>query len=112
MVRRRGELTKPQIDRDFPHQIVIRADHYSGSNYRTVQYFCVGLSLAPRNHSVVIDDRWHVVFCFSDKADGEKFKSRFGGEWFSPARRGRGHRWQVVRDAQTRKNQRTARQND
>jgi len=72
--------THTHIDRDFPHQVVIRADHYSGSSYRTVQHFCVGLSLAPRNHSVVIDDRWHVVFCFSDKADAEKFKLRFGGE--------------------------------
>jgi hypothetical protein len=109
MVRRKGEMTSAQIDRQFSHQIVIRADLYSGSSHRTVQYFCVGLSLAPRNHSVVIDDHWHVVFCFADKADAEKFRSRFGGEWFDPTRRGRGHRWQVVKHAQSRTSQRAAR---
>jgi hypothetical protein len=40
-----------------------------------------------------IDDRrhyeWWSVFCFAEREHAEKFKERFGGEWFDPKRRGR-----------------------
>jgi hypothetical protein len=98
MVRRKGELSPARLDREYPHQVLVRADHYTGSNYQTVQGFCIGLSLAPRGHSIFKDDAWHHVFCFADPADAEKFRARFGGEMFDPARRGRGRRWHMMRE--------------
>ena len=82
MVRRKGEMSSAQLDREYPHQVLLRADHYTGSAYRTVQAFCIGLSLAPRGHSMFKDDAWHHVFCFSDPVDVKKFRARFGGEVF------------------------------
>ena len=82
MGRRKGEMSSAVMDREFPYQIIIPADWCDGSQYYTVQYFCVGLSVAPRTHSVLKDDRWHYVFCFREKADAEKFQQRFPGEWF------------------------------
>jgi hypothetical protein len=86
------------LDLEYPHQVLLRADHYTGSAYQTVQGFCIGLSLAPRGHSMFKDDVWHYVFCFADPADAEKFRARFGGEVFDPARRGRGRRWHLLRE--------------
>jgi len=96
--QKKGEMTPTQLDREYPHQVLLRADHYSGSNYQTVQGFCIGLSLAPRGHSIVKDDHWHHAFCFSDPADAEKFRARFGGEMFDPARRGPGKHWHALRE--------------
>ena len=92
MGRRKGELSPARLDREYPHQILLRADHYTGSAYQTVQGFCIGLSLAPRGRSIFRDDKWHHVFCFSDPGDAEKFRARFGGKVFDPARRRGGKR--------------------
>jgi hypothetical protein len=103
-VARRGEASLADLDRDYPHQILLRADHHRGSAYRTVQGFCVGLSLAPHGHAIFKDDAWHHVFCFSDPVDAETFRARFGGEVFDPAARaageggGTGAQFQVNRD--------------
>jgi hypothetical protein len=35
----------------YPHQVLLRADLYTGSAYQTLQGFCIGLSLGPRGHS-------------------------------------------------------------
>lgn len=93
MGRRKGELSASAIDRGWPFQVALPASQQSGGNYSLVRYFCEGMSLCPRAHSVVKDDVWHIVFCFAEKEDAEKFKARFGGVDFSPANRGRGRRW-------------------
>ena len=102
MVRRKGEITAAQIDRHYPHQVILPTNCYSGTNYRTIHAFCADLSLAPRGHAVVRNDEWHHVFCFSIREDAEKLKGRFGGEWFDPQTRGRGAKWQLLRDAKKR----------
>ena len=102
MGRRKGELSSSRIDQEFPHQIIIPADWCRGGNYHFIRYFCEGLSVASRTHHVVKDDCWHLVFCFSVKVDAEKFRLRFGGEWFDPATRGRGQRWHLQMDAKKR----------
>jgi len=94
MGRRRGELSSGTIDRKYPHQIIVPWSALSGGYYNFIRYFCEGLSVAPRGHSIVKDDEWHYVFCFRDKADAEKFQTRFGGERFDPVR---GHRFNPCR---------------
>ena len=48
-----SELSDQQIDRCFPHQVILDAAYYSAHNFRLVLAFCVGLSLAPRGHAVL-----------------------------------------------------------
>ena len=97
MSRRKGELSPAGVDRDWPHQIMVPADEVLNQNYEAARTFCADLSLCPRGHSIFKDDRWHRVFCFSEKADAEKFHERFGGEWFDPATRRRGTSWMKVK---------------
>jgi hypothetical protein len=102
MVRRKGEISSAAIDRQYPYQVILPARCYSGTNYRTIHAFCLGLSLAPRGHAVLKNDEWHHVFCFSVQEDAEKLMARFGGEWFDPQTRRCGRRWQLLKGARKR----------
>jgi hypothetical protein len=104
MGRRKGELTPNAVDREYPHQISLPADDCRGTNYYTVNLFADALSVAPRGHSYYHDDEWHQVFCFREKSGAEVFQQRFGGEWFDPARRGRGNKWAQLRNPKKRTN--------
>ncbi len=98
-MRRKGEISSAVLDREYPHQIIVPCSLLRGGDYHYVRYFCEGMSLAPRGHSVVKDDEWHHVFCFREKQDAEKFQLRFGGGWFDPKRRGKGSRWHLLKPA-------------
>lgn len=78
-----SELSDENIDRCFPHQVILDAAYYSGHNFRLVLAFCVDLSLAPRGHVVLRDKQWHFVFCFSKQRDAEAILARFNGRWFA-----------------------------
>jgi hypothetical protein len=54
--------------------------------YEKIHKFCADLSLCPRGHSFLEAYEWIRVFCFSKKADAEKFQAEFGGDWFDPSR--------------------------
>jgi hypothetical protein len=100
-MRRKGELSPARVDREWPHQIILPSDDVKAS-YKEMHEFCAELSLCPRGHSIVHDDRWHHVFCFADRSHAEKFQAQFGGEWFDPERRGRGRSWSKIRPAKQR----------
>jgi len=87
VIHRRGELNKDTIDRDWPHQVALRADRCTGHNYVTLRLFCEGLSLCPRGHSFFRDGIDITVFCFAERADAETFQQRFGGEFLDPKSR-------------------------
>jgi hypothetical protein len=78
---------------------MLPASEVAGANYKIIHDFCNDLTLCPRGHSIVKDDQWHQVFCFAERADAERFRSRFGGEWFDPAQRGRANKWMQIRRA-------------
>ena len=71
-----------EIDQLFPHQVILPQACYSGAMFRTVQAFCIGLSLADRGHVLLRNDDWHYVFCFSIWDDADKLRARYGGQWF------------------------------
>src|SRR4051812_22849468 len=98
MSRRKGELSSFAMDRGWPHQVILPADACTGQNSKIIDEFCADLSLCSRNHSVVKNDEWHLIFCFAEKDHAEKFKARFAGEWFDSATRGRGSRWHLLRE--------------
>lgn len=97
MTRRKGELTAAQIDRDYPHQVIVPADWRLTIPPRGLFIGGRKLSLAPRHHSVFMSDRWHIVHCFAEEADAEAFRAQTGGERFDPKRRGRGRNWARVK---------------
>jgi hypothetical protein len=89
MVYRKGELSSRSIDNGWPHQVALKACLTTGKNHDVVSAFCKDLSLAPRGHTLVRDDQYINVWCFSAKADAEKFQERFGGAYMTPEDRPR-----------------------
>ena len=72
------------IDREWPHQVALRADRCTGHNYVTIHLFCEALSLCPRGHSFYRDSVDMKVFCFADRVHADQFRARFGGELIDP----------------------------
>lgn len=89
MVYRKGELHSWQIDREWPHQVALRADFVSGANYPVIDAFSSKLSRCPRGHTFVRDGAYYVVYCFAVKADADLFRDRFDGETIDPKDRPR-----------------------
>ena len=89
MAYRKGELHKGRIDREWPHQVALRADAVSGPNFPIVDDFSRKLSRCERGHTFVRDAHDYVVYCFAVKADAEVFRQRFNGEIIEPKNRPR-----------------------
>jgi hypothetical protein len=92
MTYRKGELSSSSVDRGWPHQIALRADHVM-RDFQIIAEFCRDLSLCVRGHSVNDGRDWYRVYCFAEADDADKFIERFGGQKFDPVQRGRGRRW-------------------
>ena len=81
MTRRKGEITRPDIKRHWPHHVVLSADKVRGvMNSQIVWNFAETLSAAPRPYSLRRDDGEFVVFCFTKPEHAQAFAERFGGE--------------------------------
>ena len=93
MGRLKGRMTANVRDMKYPHQISLPTSVCGGDDYHRIRLFADTLSVAASDHSYCHEDKWYRVYCFAGKADAEKFREKFGGEWFDPARRGRGKRW-------------------
>jgi hypothetical protein len=77
----------------------VAGEHFAGGGYKVVRDFCSDLSLCRRGHAVFHEDQWFNAYCFADPGHAEKFKLRFGGEWFDPRLKGKGSnraRWRRV----------------
>src|SRR5262249_58964293 len=99
-MRRKGELSPAMVDRDWPHQVAVPAQQCLGRSTTVIYEFCKNLSLCPRGHSVMWEDRWYQVFCFKDAAHATRFMARFGGApgGAKPARPRRHYgRWETQR---------------
>jgi hypothetical protein len=97
---RKGELSKTQLDRDFPHQVAVSADRCTGkADGPAIHLFCFQANVAPRHHTVRRDDKDFIVYCFADKDHAELFRVVFQGEQFNPSERGRGSSWWQWRKA-------------
>ena len=93
MPYRKGDLTSAAVDRGWPHQVALPEAACMGANHKIHLDFCKGLSLCPRGHSVFHANTTWRVFCFAEAAHAAAFRTRFGGEPFDPAHRGRGAAW-------------------
>jgi hypothetical protein len=88
MTQRKGEITRSEIKRKWPHHVALPAEKVRGvRNSEIVWSFVATLSAAPRPYSLRRGDSDLVVFCFSKQEDADVFCQRFEGERLPVTRR-------------------------
>jgi hypothetical protein len=84
VVYRKGELSKAIVDRQWPYQVALPAYRCMGHTYRTIHFFCEGLSLSPCTHLYSRGAQDVTIFCFAEREHAEQFQVRFGGDLMDP----------------------------
>ena len=80
MTRTRGQLSRALLNREYPHQVLVRAKNVGGKALDKVSDFHVKLGVTRKSCSVRKDDARYLLFCFADREHAKLFQAMFGGE--------------------------------
>jgi hypothetical protein len=80
MTRRKGEITRADLYRKWPHHVALPVGKVRGLNTEVVRGFADALSVGPRTYSLRHGDANFVIFCVAMPEDAQAFAERFGGE--------------------------------
>jgi hypothetical protein len=76
MTRARGQLSRALLNREYPHQVLVRAENVGGK----VSDFHVKLGIPTKTRSIRKDDAWYSLHCFADRQHAKLFQAIFGGD--------------------------------
>jgi hypothetical protein len=78
MTRRKGEITRARLQRQWPHHVALSADKVR--SVESIVHRFANARSARRTFFMRRNDRDFVVFCFAKPEDAQAFCERFGGE--------------------------------
>jgi hypothetical protein len=80
MTRARGQLSRALLSREYPHQVLVRAENVGGKALDKIADFHVKLGIPTKSRSIRKDDAWYSLYCFADREHAKLFQAMFGGE--------------------------------
>lgn len=91
MTRSRGAISKTMLDRNYPHQVMLRNDAKFRRQLGQIQRLATRLgAYALGHHFYFAEQADYSVYCFPTFDAGEMFLKAYGGEWLAPADRKKG----------------------